>query len=143
MEVVLVSACLLGLPTRYDGRAKPSEAVGEALAGGVPVPVCPEQLGGLPTPRSPCEISNGDGHDVLDGRARVVSDDGRDCTGQYVRGAEVVLRMAQMVGAHRAVLKQRSPACGCGAIVRNGVAVDGDGVCAALLRRNGLDVVAL
>jgi len=148
LEAVIVSACLMGLPTRYDGRSKPSDILCELLEGCVPVPVCPEQLGGLPTPRPPCEISAtddraSDGDDVLDERARVIASDGSDCTEAYIRGADCVLKIAAAVGARKAIMKQNSPSCGCGFVMKGGVRTTGNGVCAALLLRHGLEIVPL
>lgn len=138
-RITLISACRLGIPCRYDGRASPHrldeetiEALGPSL-----VPVCPEQLGGLPTPRVPAEIQGGDGFDVLAGRARVVSRDGRDVTEHFVRGARQVLRITRITGATRMILQARSPSCGCRQIYDGtfgDVLVEGVGVTAALLR---------
>ena len=142
METVLVSACLLGVHCRYDGAAKPDRARIDRLAqqGRHLVPVCPEQLGGLPTPRAPAEITNGDGTTVLAGAARVVNTDGVDVTEQYVRGAEEVLRLAKRLGCRRAVLKEKSPACGVRTVKRGDETRPGIGVAAALLKREGLDL---
>ena len=111
-EVVLISACLLGLHTRHDGdHCRREEAA--ALAGqACLVPVCPEQLGGLSTPRVPVEIASGCGEDVIDGRARVVTVRGDDVTELFVRGARCVAELARICGATRAVLKEGSPSCG-------------------------------
>ncbi len=110
---------------------------GEAL-----VPFCPEQLGGLPTPRPRAEIESGSGDDVLDGRSRVLDEGGRDVTAAFVRGAEEAAGLCARLGIRTAVLKARSPSCGAGQIVRGGRLVDGDGVTAALLRRRGIAVLA-
>ena len=105
-EPILVSACLLGVCCRYDGQCKHYPQV-EALKDRYTlIPVCPEQLGGLPTPRTPAEIS-GD---------RVVTAEGIDVTAQYDRGAEETLKLAQMFGCKKAILKARSPSCGCGQV---------------------------
>ena len=135
---VLVSACLLGLRTRWDGADRRSESVLEKVRGRWVIAVCPEQLGGLPTPRPPAEISQGDGQDVLDGQARVVSKDGRDVTENYLRGAHEVLKLADTFAARRAILKDGSPACGTCRIRRAGQNVPGLGVTAALLERQGI-----
>ena len=130
---IMISACLLGLLCRYDGASKPQPWV-EALARRHElVPVCPEQLGGLPTPREPSE-RQGD---------RVVMDTGADVTEQYCRGAEAALRLCRMLGCKAAVLKERSPSCGHGKIYDGtftGTLTDGDGVTAELLVRNGIPV---
>ena len=131
---ILISACLLGIPCRYDGKAKP-QPWAEALAGRHDlVPVCPEQLGGLPTPRTPSE-RRGD---------RVVMNTGADVTEQYRRGAACALRLYQLLGCKAAVLKERSPSCGCGAVYDGtftGTLTAGDGVTAALLRAHGIRVL--
>jgi len=124
----LVSSCLLGLKTRYDGAAKPSEECIQFIAGATWIPVCPEQLGGLATPRPPAVISGGDGYDVLNGSARVVNSENVDVTEHYKLGAEQALYLARKVGADEILLKSRSPSCGCGEVL---------GVAAALLKSNG------
>ena len=133
MEPILISACLLGAACRYDGGSNPVLSV-EALMGRCQlVPVCPEQLGGLPTPRNPSE-RRGD---------QVVMNDGRDVTAEYRRGAEETLRLGRLYGCTAAVLKERSPSCGCGRIYDGtftGTLTDGDGVTAALLKENGIKV---
>ena len=139
MSDVVVSACLLGVACRYDGRSKPAPAVIAALeAGGhTVVAVCPEELGGLGTPRPGAHLIGGDGHAVLDGRATVRREaDGVDVTAQFRAGAEAAAERA--AGATLAILKARSPSCGCGQTTIAGAVAPGDGVFAALLRRRGL-----
>ncbi len=141
--IYLVSACLLGIPTTYDGRSHPQgELIALATRGRV-VPVCPEVAGGLPVPRPPAEIVDGDGDDVLDGRARVVTVEGEDVTGAYLRGAECALAAARRCSITMAILKQRSPSCGVSRIydgTHSGRLRVGQGVTAALLRRHGMTV---
>jgi len=137
---VLVSACLLGLKTRWDGEGRLVAGLAQQARGRLVVPVCPEQLGGLPTPRPPCEIEAGDGRDVLCGKARVIAQDGRDVTDNFLRGARQALRLAELVGASRAILKDGSPACGVGRIKRAGSDVPGIGVTAALLEQKGIEL---
>ncbi|MFQ5464356.1 MAG: DUF523 domain-containing protein [Thermodesulfobacteriota bacterium] len=140
-ETVLVSSCLLGLATRHDGGHALSEEVLAALGDANIVPVCPEQLGGLPTPRPAAAIAGGSGADVLDGHARVVDIEGADVTGRFISGAEAVGAIAALTGASRACLKENSPSCGAGFIYTpEGELVRGEGVAAALLRRRGMDV---
>ena len=131
--IILVSACLLGHPCRYDGSLTTHPGVAELLKKHTLVPVCPEVQGGLPTPRPPAEI--------LDGR--VVNSEGRDVTDFYQRGAQAALELAQILGANTAILKKRSPSCDSG-IIHNGKfdggLVDGWGVAAQLLRDNGITV---
>ena len=143
-EPVLVSACLAGRRCRFDGSANPDDEVASLVAQGRAVLVCPEVDGGLGTPRPAAEIRGGDGHDVLAGRARVLTKEGKDVTAQYVRGAERALEAAWEAGATQAILKARSPSCGCGAIYDGTFSRtkrEGDGVTAALLRANGIEVV--
>ena len=110
---------------------------GEALC------VCPECMGGMTTPRLPCEIIGGDGYDVLDGNARVVNTAGEDVTGFFIRGAQAVLQACRKHGIRRVVLKAKSPSCGAGEIYDGsftGSLKPGDGVTAALLMRSGISV---
>ncbi|TKB23808.1 DUF523 domain-containing protein [Desulfopila sp. IMCC35006] len=125
----LVSACLLGLCTRYDGRAKTDHQCLAAITGTICIPVCPEQLGGLPTPREAADIVGGDGTSVLAGTAGVLTKSGIDLTAEFIRGAEQVLQIATSQNVRRAFLKARSPSC----------AITGKiGVTAALLRSAGI-----
>ncbi len=135
---VLVSACLLGLGTRYDGGHCLTPELPRQARRGVFVPVCPEQLGGLPTPRPRAEIERGGGGDVLDGNARVRTPEGTDVTGAFLRGARMVCSLADLLGARAAVLKEGSPSCGVCRIRRDGAPMAGRGVTAALLTRKGL-----
>jgi len=129
--VYLVSGCLLGLACRYDGRVKEYPECRRALADKFLVPVCPEQLGGLPTPREPADLVGGDGAAVLEGLARVLTRSGGDVTANFVAGAEQVLRIARELQVVGAYLKSGSPSCGAGLVL---------GVTAALLRREGVVV---
>jgi uncharacterized protein YbbK (DUF523 family) len=131
-EPVLVSACFLGIPCRWHGRrAKRRDALLARLKKKyVLVPVCPEQLGGMPTPRSGEYLRGGTGADVLDGQLRIVdSATGQDLTDFHVSGSRYALEIAEIVGARRAFLKSGSPCC------------DRDGVTGELLRRAGIEVV--
>jgi len=130
---ILVSACLLGLCCRYNAESKANERV-LVLAKTHPlVPVCPEQLGGLPTPRPPAERKG----------ERVVSSDGTDVTDAFQKGAEETLLLARTLGCKTAVLKARSPSCGHGRIYDGtfaGSLVPGSGVTAELLEASGIAV---
>lgn len=138
----LVSACLLGIDCRYDGRNSLSERVLRLAERMTLIPVCPELLGGLGVPRKPMRIVGGSGSDVLEGRARVMDEGGVDITEQMLRGARQVLRLAKLLGAHIAVMKAKSPSCGCGEIEGEGGSIIlGDGVTSALLKREGISVV--
>ena len=140
---VLVSACLAGAPCRYDGAARPDADILGRTARGETLPLCAEVLGGLPTPRPAAEIVGGDGDDVLDGRARIRTDDGQDVTDEFVSGARAVADQAVAAGVRHAVLQARSPSCGCGAIydgTHTGTLRSGRGVLAAELTRRGITV---
>jgi len=138
----LVSACLLGVSCRYDARQLKEVPECPLLRdAGCIIPVCPEQLGGLPTPRAAAEIVGGDGAGVLDGRCRVVNVEGVDVTEEFLRGAQEALLLARTFQAHTAVLKTRSPSCGFGWIYHGEDLVAGNGVTAELLRRNGIRIV--
>lgn len=140
-EKALVSACLMGVRCRYDGNHKKADLAAVLGDKYDPIPVCPEQLGGMPTPRPPVELSGGMGSDVLDGNARVEEVEGReDRTEKLLRGAETVLDLARHYKVRIAFLKGRSPSCGCGAVWRDGEVVEGDGVTTALLKRHGIEV---
>ena len=131
---ILISACLMGVKCRYDGGGKPCPAA-LALAGAHElIPVCPEQLGGLPTPRMPSEIRDG----------QVIRRDGVSVAEAYRRGAAEAVRLAKLFSCELAVLKARSPSCGCGCIYDGsftGTLIPGDGVTAALLKQQGLQVI--
>lgn len=131
---ILVSACLLGTACRYDGKAKANEKVVGLLKKETLIPVCPEQLGGMTTPRLPSEI-RGD---------RVVNEAGEDVTACYQKGAEEALKLAKLYGCSLALLKERSPSCGCGQIYDGTFSknlTEGDGITAGLLKKNGIRVI--
>jgi len=141
---ILVSACLLGLPTRYDGKAKRSQAVLDYLRHEqlLPVPVCPEQLAGLSTPRDKTCFHSGDGHAVLAGEGLVVSADGRSMNAIFCRGAHLTLQLARLTGCRRALLKERSPSCGVHQVYRGEQRMTGTGITTALLLENGIEVIS-
>ncbi|MEA4952063.1 DUF523 domain-containing protein [Aminivibrio sp.] len=131
---ILVSACLLGVNCRYDGGGALNNSVLALMERHELIPVCPELLGGLPTPREPAEISVG--------RVRTIS--GIDVTEQYGRGAAESLRLALLFGCSAALLKERSPSCGAGMVYDgtfSGKLVPGDGFTARLLRSRGIRVI--
>ncbi|MBT8420180.1 MAG: DUF523 domain-containing protein [Gammaproteobacteria bacterium] len=130
----IISACLAGVKCRYDGEAMPCQKVIEWVRQGKAIPVCPEQLGGLTTPRPPAEKQDD----------KVFTKDGKDITRQFENGAREALRIARLAGCEEAVLKARSPSCGFGEIYDgtfSGRLIAGDGVFAGLLRKNGISVV--
>ena len=132
MNIYVVSACLLGLKTRYDGRVVPSDTCRKATGGEVCIPVCPEQLGGLPTPRVAADLIGGDGHDVLAGHAKVIARNGVDVTKNFILGARQVLEIARQHDIAKIFLKAGSPSCGLASKI---------GVTAALLQNEGYTVI--
>jgi len=174
--MILVSSCLVGVNCRYDGKNNRNPELLRRLATGGILPVCPEQLGGLPTPRIPSEIIGGTAGDLLNAYPFILEDDddniklnitghqtinsfetdnltdcsvqivneaGKDITKNFLRGAHEVARLAMRAGVRYAILKARSPSCGCGQIY-NGTftncMINGDGITAALLQRLGIKV---
>jgi uncharacterized protein YbbK (DUF523 family) len=141
--IYLVSACLLGIPTRWDGGNCLTPRLVKLAAEGRAIPFCPEASGGLPIPRPEAELQGGDGHDALAGRCPVVSIEGVDVTSQYLRGARLGLAKAKQHDATAAILKAYSPGCG-NREIWNGTFTltlkPGQGVLAALLAENGLQV---
>jgi uncharacterized protein YbbK (DUF523 family) len=143
LPAILVSACLVGMRTRWDGTPATESRILELADSCEVVPICPEVMGGLATPRRSSEIESGDGNSVLDGCARVISEDGADVTDAYLEGARRALAAAERHGAGVAYLKDRSPACGGREIKRKGRVMAGQGVCAAALARAGIRVVTV
>lgn len=138
MKNVLVSACLLGMACRYDGKSKPNEAVLRLLENNSDeirlIPICPEQLGGLPTPRVPSEKAG----------EKVINRVGIDVTVQYQKGAKEALKLAKLYHCESAILKERSPSCGRGEIYDGSFTktlISGDGTTAELLKQNGIRVI--
>ena len=143
MERVIVSACLLGMRTRFDGRSKPADDLMGKLRDAAVIPVCPEQLGGLPTPRIAAFIEEGEGADVLSGKSRMKNKEGEDVTAQFLSGAREVARLAEMWGVKTAYLKQKSPSCGLGLTQGPDGDIPGNGVCAEMLRQMGVTVISV
>lgn len=141
----IVSACLLGVNCTWKGYGRPNRRLVQEFKKGDVFPVCPEVFGGLTIPRKAAKLHGGAGADVLDGKARVLGRDGSDLTKEFVKGAHTTLALAKAIGASEAILKSRSPSCGCGNVWAAGCKGGlrkGDGVTAALLRRNGIKVSA-
>ncbi|MEE2939532.1 MAG: DUF523 domain-containing protein [Planctomycetota bacterium] len=138
-EPVLVSACLLGRACTFEGGDNRDLALEAQLArdGLEPVPFCPEESGGLSTPRPAANLT-APAADVLDGAGRVVSIHGDDVTDAFRAGAEGALERCRARGIRRAFLKERSPSCGCAATHVDGALVQGRGVTAELLERSGV-----
>ena len=131
----LCSACLLGVKCRYDGRDKANHKVINLSRSETLIPICPEQLGGMTTPREPSE-RKGD---------KVFMKSGKDVTQKFIKGAEETLKIAKLFDAKEAVLKQKSPSCGSGKIYDgtfSGNVIEGDGVTASFLKSNGIRVMS-
>ena len=131
---ILISACLLGTRCRYDGASKAHPLIAALAERHTLVPVCPEQLGGLSTPRSPCELY---------GEKRVFSSDGEDKTEAFLKGARAALELCRLYHIDQAFLKARSPSCGYGLVYDGtftGTLREGMGLCAGLLAQNGIEV---
>ncbi|MBR0219380.1 MAG: DUF523 domain-containing protein [Clostridia bacterium] len=132
---ILVSACLLGLCCRYDGQSKRNDRVLALTEKHELIPVCPEQLGGLPTPRPPAEIKNG----------RVINNVGQDVTAQYEKGALETLRLYDLLHCDCALLKARSPSCGAEQVYDgtfSGTLIPGQGIAARLLSQRHITVLS-
>ena len=141
--MVLVSSCITGVQCRYNG----SSCCNENLLNGIHgkyIHVCPEILAGFGIPRKPCEISGGGGEDVLAGNAKIIDADGLDITAQMLAGSEIALRISLDNMVTNAFLKAKSPSCGCGTIYDgsfSGSLKPGNGIFAALLVKNGIEVI--
>lgn len=141
--MILISSCLVDLFSKYDGSSNANTLLLEYCHSGSFIPVCPEQLGGLPTPRKPVELSGVSGPAVLSGAGRALTEDGCDCTLEFVRGAEQLVKIVRLWGVTAAILKERSPSCGSSYIYDGSFShtvIPGEGVAAALLRQHGIPV---
>ena len=133
-EKIMVSACLMGVNCRYDGKSSTCEEIKEYVKDKEVYLICPEQLGGLPTPRTRCEKK----------RDRVIDEWQKDQSEAFWKGAQAVLQLAKQQQIKVAILKSKSPSCGIGKIYNgefNGTLVDGMGICAALLRDNSIKLI--
>ncbi len=131
----VVSACLAGVKCNYKQQSNPYQQIVEMVTSGLAIPVCPEQLGGLPTPRIPAEIISN----------KVINKNGEDVTKQFRFGAQEALRIARMAKCDEAILKSNSPSCGVGLIYNGSFErklIQGNGVFAQLLLDNGIKVVS-
>jgi len=132
----LVAACLCGMNCRFNGTNKLNQDILDTVARGEAIPVCPEQMGGLPTPREPCE-QQGD---------KIISAAGKDYTAEFSKGATETLKLAKAVGATEFIGRIKSPSCGTGKVFDgtfSGTLVDGNGVAADLLEKNGIKVSSI
>jgi len=134
-QIIIVSACLAGFNCRYDGSNKENKEIIELIKQGKAIAVCPEQLGGLATPRKAVEGPINE---------KVFSADGEDFTDSFNKGANEILNFCKRINCKKAILKSYSPSCGCGKIYDgnfNGTLIDGYGITAKLLKENGIEVV--
>lgn len=132
--MIIVSACLAGINCRFDGKSKANKKIIKLIEEGKAIPICPEQLAGLPTPRIPSEIFNG----------KVIRKDSVDLTKEFYHGAEEALKITLMANCKQAILKNKSPACGCGKIYDgsfSGKLIDGDGIFTKLLKKNNVEII--
>lgn len=131
----IVSACLAGLKCRWDGDSRPCQKIIEMIKRGEAIPICPEQLGGLTTPRIQSEQKGN----------KVFSKNGKDVTEEFQRGAEEVLQVAKLFNCNEAILKSKSPSCGFGKIYDgtfSGRLINGNGITADLLKKNGIKILS-
>ncbi len=135
---ILISSCLLGIHCRYDGRESGCPSLIDFASSAHIIPICPEQMGGLPTPRPPARIVGGDGGDVIAGKAKVINSLGEEVTAAFRKGAEESLRVARLAGAAMAIFKDKSPSCGVITVQCEGLEGPGMGVTAALFQKSGI-----
>lgn len=136
--MILISACLIGLNCKYNGKNNYNEKAFELIKEGKAIPVCAEQLGGLKTPRTPAEIK------IINNKRYVIDSNGNDVTEHFTKGANEILQLAKRLNIEKVVLQSRSPSCGIGKIYNgefNGQLIDGNGILAQLLIDNGISVV--
>ena len=136
--MILVSACLVGINCKYSGGNNYNQKIFNLLKEGKAIPICPEQLGGLNTPRKPVELK------VINGKRYAIDNEGNDLTENFERGALEVLNLAKNLNINKAILQPRSPSCGDDKIYSgkfDNKLVDGNGILAELLKQNGIDVL--
>lgn len=141
--MIIVSACIAGVSCRYDGTSRLNEKILKLVAEKKAIPLCPEILGGRKIPREPVEIINGNGEDVLDGKAYVKDKNGNDVTTEILTGVKEFLFTVERLGVKIVILKTKSPTCGSGKIYDgtfSNVLKDGDGVLVAALRQKGIKI---
>ena len=136
--MIFVSACLAGINCKYSGGNNYNEKVFNLVKEGKAIPVCPEQLGGLTTPRNPAEIK------VINNNTYVIDKEGNDCTMQFEKGAKEVINLAKKLNITEIILQPRSPSCGVAKIYSgnfDGKLIDGNGILANLCIKNGIKVI--
>ncbi len=142
-ELIVVSACLAGIPCAYDGHTRSDFEVKEIVSKGKAIPLCPEILGGLSIPREKAEIFGGEGKDVVLRKAKVLTESGKDVSSHFLEGAEIVLRVVKSLKIKKAILKSYSPSCGYGEIFDGtfkGKLKKGNGVLAEMLAQEGVEI---
>ncbi|WP_414043803.1 DUF523 domain-containing protein [Macrococcus animalis] len=143
--MILISSCLVGENVRYDGGTQGKSPLIQLIKEGNAIHACPELLGGLTVPRAPAEIIGGDGFDVLDGNAKVMTNTGKDVTASFIKGAEQTLKILKEKSIDTVILKANSPSCGNAQIYDgtfSGKKKQGLGVTSALLNRHGIKVMS-
>jgi len=136
--MILVSACLVGINCKYSGGNNYNQKIFDLVKEGKAIPICPEQLGGLNTPRKPVELK------VINGKRYAIDNEGNDLTENFERGALEVLNLAKNLNINKAILQPRSPSCGVNKIYSGNFdnkLADGNGILAELLKQNGIDVL--
>ena len=136
--MILVSACLVGINCKYSGGNNYNQKIFDLVKEGKAIPICPEQLGGLNTPRKTVELK------VINGKRYAIDNEGNDLTENFERGALEVLNLAKDLNINKAILQPRSPSCGVNKIYSGNFdnkLVDGNGILAELLKQNGIDVL--
>ena len=136
--MILVSACLVGINCKYSGGNNYNQKIFDLVKEGKAIPICPEQLGGLNTPRKPVELK------VINGKRYAIDNEGNDLKENFERGALEVLNLAKNLNINKAILQPRSPSCGVNKIYSGNFdnkLVDGNGILAELLKQNGIDAL--
>ena len=144
--MILVSACLAGINCAWDGKNRSDPKIKELVDKNQAVTVCPEVLGGRPIPRTKTEIKGGTGKDVLEGKAKVFDEHGKDVTLEFLKGAAAALDVVKKFNIKEAILKSKSPSCGVGEIYDGSFKsnlINGDGVTTALLKKEGVSCRAI
>lgn len=143
--MILVSACLIGINCKYNGYNNKNEKVIHYLKDKQFIIACPEQLGGMSTPRDPSEIIELDTDDIIKGQTSVISNKSLDVTNKFKQGAKETLKIANIYNCKEAILKDGSPSCGSSYIYDGTFSskkIDGVGVTTALLINNGIKVIS-
>lgn len=136
--MMLISACLVGINCKYNGKNNYNEKALDLVKKGIAIPICPEQLGGLTTPRNPSEIR------IIDNKVHVIDNKNNDVTKEFEKGANEVLKLAKDLNVDKVILKSKSPSCGIGKIYDGTFSnnlIDGNGILANLLIDNNIEVV--